>query len=800
AYKIYMTSDGSDTPVLDSITFNYTAYDASRGVEISYPASGSLISTNLFDGVGSVASVDSFDYIVSAMPAGTGVVIQFSQDQTNWYGSDGILDNSDTLSAGSNNIGLSGLEWSGANFYYKLTFTSDESNTSVLTSIAVNYTDDATAPTTTPTATAGGASYTFDTWTNKTSLSVLLTCADNAGGVGCATTYYCQDTANTCTPTTTYSSAVAVSTEGTSYIRYYSTDTVPNSETTASQIIKIDTTAPVTAFSSTRSTNNITATLTCADSGSSCSVTYYCTDLTNECTPTTAYTSAVSLSISQNTYFRYYSIDFVLNSASVTSQRIDLMGGSGGAGSGSDITTPWSQTQTPAASEQPPSVPEQIVKTTTETISQAVEQASNLAKQATDFALKIGKKASEIAEIFKFKKVAVVPEKPQFSLQGIDLISVDPLSRFSLVPIDSTIAFLAGKIPQLRETLDALAIDTSKSDDVKKLVGNELFLPEMTKTILTQAEIEDINQFEFSGVPLAELSVDALAKMPSDIVFARTAGELIDIRTVIAVDSQGNAEQKIRTFPGRQIQLVINPEVPAKRVSGLITLTRLAIERKPDNGFIKLFSAALSLPKFLAKTEESQPSSVLVDKFEYSQVKPGIFQAEITAPISEGEYKIVTVIEYKDESLLPAKTELLVVVDPEGYVYRETPDGILRIKGAEVSLYWLNPETKEYELWPAKKFLQKNPIITDETGKFSFIVPEGMYYLSVKAPNHSSYQGDPFSVVEDKNVRIHIELKKQTSWLDWLNWQTAIVSLLLVIIALLGGMTWFFIRNRQVKS
>ncbi|MBU2568324.1 MAG: hypothetical protein KJ967_06095, partial [Elusimicrobia bacterium] len=314
AYKIYMTSDGSDTPVLDSITFNYTAYDASRGVEISYPASGSLISTNLFDGVGSVASVDSFDYIVSAMPAGTGVVIQFSQDQTNWYGSDGILDNSDTLSAGSNNIGLSGLEWSGANFYYKLTFTSDESNTSVLTSIAVNYTDDATAPTTTPTATAGGASYTFDTWTNKTSLSVLLTCADNAGGVGCATTYYCQDTANTCTPTTTYSSAVAVSTEGTSYIRYYSTDTVPNSETTASQIIKIDTTAPVTAFSSTRSTNNITATLTCADSGSSCSVTYYCTDLTNECTPTTAYTSAVSLSISQNTYFRYYSIDFVSNS------------------------------------------------------------------------------------------------------------------------------------------------------------------------------------------------------------------------------------------------------------------------------------------------------------------------------------------------------------------------------------------------------------------------------------------------------------------------------------------------------
>jgi hypothetical protein len=87
----------------------------------------------------SVVSIDSFDYNASAIPSGTGLKVQFSQDNTNWYNSAGTADGWDTLSQGTNNIDLSGLSWSGANFYYHMEFTSDGSDTPILDEISVNF-------------------------------------------------------------------------------------------------------------------------------------------------------------------------------------------------------------------------------------------------------------------------------------------------------------------------------------------------------------------------------------------------------------------------------------------------------------------------------------------------------------------------------------------------------------------------------------------------------------------------------------------------------------------------------------
>jgi len=103
-----------------------------------YPLSGTVTSTNLLSGE-TVVSIDSFDYIASAIPSGTSLKVQFSQDSTNWYNSAGTPDGWDTLSQGTNNIDLSGLSWSGANFYYHMLFTSDTSDTPVLDEIRVNF-------------------------------------------------------------------------------------------------------------------------------------------------------------------------------------------------------------------------------------------------------------------------------------------------------------------------------------------------------------------------------------------------------------------------------------------------------------------------------------------------------------------------------------------------------------------------------------------------------------------------------------------------------------------------------------
>jgi len=87
--------------------------------------SGILSSNNLLSGQ-TVGSIESFGCEAS-IPSGTSLKVQFSQDNTNWYNSAGTLGGWDTLSAGSYSIDLSSLNWSGANFYYRMEFTSDGS-------------------------------------------------------------------------------------------------------------------------------------------------------------------------------------------------------------------------------------------------------------------------------------------------------------------------------------------------------------------------------------------------------------------------------------------------------------------------------------------------------------------------------------------------------------------------------------------------------------------------------------------------------------------------------------------------
>ena len=110
------------------VEVNYNAYDSP----------GTLTSVNLLSGE-TVVSIDSFGYNASAIPLGTGLKAQFSQDSSTWYDSSGNPSQWDTLSEGSHSIDLSGLGWSGDNFYYKMEFTSDGTDTPVLDEISVNF-------------------------------------------------------------------------------------------------------------------------------------------------------------------------------------------------------------------------------------------------------------------------------------------------------------------------------------------------------------------------------------------------------------------------------------------------------------------------------------------------------------------------------------------------------------------------------------------------------------------------------------------------------------------------------------
>ncbi|NIO22155.1 MAG: hypothetical protein GTN76_15865 [Candidatus Aenigmarchaeota archaeon] len=111
----------------------------------------------------------------------------------------------------------------------------------------------------------------------RSDVDVTLSCSDT--GSGCDSTDYCIDTSNTCSPANSYSSPFTVSYEGTSYVRYRSTDNAGNEESPVkSRQIKIDKTAPTTSISPNGrswTNTNVDFTLTCYDPNSGCDSTYY---------------------------------------------------------------------------------------------------------------------------------------------------------------------------------------------------------------------------------------------------------------------------------------------------------------------------------------------------------------------------------------------------------------------------------------------------------------------------------------------------------------------------------------------
>ena len=81
----------------------------------------------------------------------------------------------------------------------------------------------------------------------------------------------------------------------------------------------------------------------------------------------------------------------------------------------------------------------------------------------------------------------------------------------------------------------------------------------------------------------------------------------------------------------------------------------------------------------------------------------------MTAPVPEGQYEIITVLFIKTLEMGVKEIRMIAVVDPEGYVFEKIKQGELRVKGAVATLYWLNPGTKRYEIWPAQDYSQENP-------------------------------------------------------------------------------------------
>ncbi|MBU3896137.1 carboxypeptidase-like regulatory domain-containing protein, partial [Patescibacteria group bacterium] len=437
-------------------------------------------------------------------------------------------------------------------------------------------------------------------------------------------------------------------------------------------------------------------------------------------------------------------------------------------------------------------VPAEVVRIITET---------KLPEKIVDVIGKIGEVPRMIFDLFKPKQATgpilppiedVVKKEAPFAMRKqTEIMPVEPVESFVLGPMPEEIISLIQKLPQLGQALKDLGV--SRATDVSKLVGVNLNLPGLTEVTGLSAADRGAEYILPEGVLLGQLTDAAKIRIPSDIIFARGASGLIDQNASLAIDQQGNVQQKIEVVSNQSVQLIIKPDKLARAIKGY-----LLFKKKRPTVFMGIVPEIMTASLFQTNGKGEQTNTeerLVVLEFYYSDPDgDGIWTADVDIPVVDGEYEIVTVIDYQDQRLEPTQMSLIVVVDPEGYIYYQKSDGQIRVEGGKVTLYWLNPETRLYEIWQARKYQQTNPQITDVTGRYSFLVPEGDYYLKVEARGYTTYYSEEFEVVNGVGVHENIELKKNNLLARYLDWK------IIVILLMSAGLAYSFYRDRRSKQ
>jgi len=193
--------------------------------------------------------------------------------------------------------------------------------------------------------------------------------------------------------------------------------------------------------------------------------------------------------------------------------------------------------------------------------------------------------------------------------------------------------------------------------------------------------------------------------------------------------------------------------------------------------------------KVLTVTIQSDPASFL---FKFNE-KTNAFETTITAPPTKGSHKLTIIVVYENGTVDSISTEMLV--DPFGYIFEkkkikgETRE--IRIPEAKVTLFWFNSQENIWQQWPGEKFNQENPRITDLTGEYAFVVPEGRYYLEINKPGYYLKKSEEFEISEIINK--NIEIKPILSL-----WQKFWRFFIILLIGLGAGI--YFFAKKKIKG
>lgn len=391
----------------------------------------------------------------------------------------------------------------------------------------------------------------------------------------------------------------------------------------------------------------------------------------------------------------------------------------------------------------------------TASVSQVVESVTKAVKAIIPNFLKSKQDEEESPKAIEEELlVEIIP----LALSGKwNILSQSSINNFIFSPLPDKILDLAKKFPDLQKTFDEVGV--TKMSDMSKLKNANFSLPGLNNRVGISGGV---------GIPVSSLSSAQKDILPSEIIFAK-AGSLIDYGISLSITDDGSPEQRINAVVGTPLDLAIKVDEPVNNIKGYLVVKNLErqVARKsvPSNSLLAasiINALAVNHPKG-EKFEIEQ--KLVLGEFEYTDTdKDGIYTAQITSPLVHGEYEIISIIEYKNISLGKKELRLVAVIDPEGYVYKKNGNEETRASNAKVSLLWKNSKSGNFELWPAKQYQQTNPQKTDKSGTYTFLVPQGVYKLTVSSGGYYDFEGEEFAVEDGIGVHENIEIKPKSWW------------------------------------
>ena len=130
-------------------------------------------------------------------------------------------------------------------------------------------------------------------------------------------------------------------------------------------------------------------------------------------------------------------------------------------------------------------------------------------------------------------------------------------------------------------------------------------------------------------------------------------------------------------------------------------------------------------------------------KFKEGNYAPGTLNIIIVTKSKAVELKENETELYKAPEFFSRPGNVRFLIDPSGIVYEGAPSN--PVAGAEMTIYCMDAEGKSV-LWDAADYDQQNPLLTDESGAYAWVVPEGEWKVVCNAEGYEQQESEWLSV------------------------------------------------------